>query len=76
MKVTRILILLLFSVSLAGCLDAKSEERKDDLQIGRYTLHSNSKSIAIYRLDTVTGEILMCAPSGTAEIGYKLVCYP
>ena len=76
MKTTRMIAIIVISIGLTGCLYEKDDVQKNELQIGRYVLHSTVKSIAVYRLDTATGEILMCWPSGTAETGYGLVCNP
>jgi hypothetical protein len=43
---------------------------------GRYTLTSSHTTHGIFRLDTVTGAIVWCHPSGNEKNGYRLVCMP
>lgn len=43
---------------------------------GRFTLTASGTTNGIYRLDTATGAIVWCRPSGDEKSGYRLVCQP
>lgn len=43
---------------------------------GRFTLTASGTTNGIYRLDTATGAIVWCRPTGDEKSGYRLVCQP
>lgn len=43
---------------------------------GRFTLTASGTTNGIYRLDTATGAIVWCRPTGDEKSGYRLVCHP
>ena len=64
------LMMTIVLLMLGGCIENKDEKVVN----GRYTLTASITTNGMYRLDTVTGEIKWCRPTGTDENSYKLKC--
>lgn len=66
----KILLMIGLVITLSGCNLNSSEEIKN----GRYSLIASSITTGMYRLDTATGQLDWCRPTGTAQDGYRLEC--
>lgn len=59
---------------LASAGVAAAQGASQSAQVGRYTLTASHTTNGIYRLDTTTGAIQWCRPTGDEKSGYRLVC--